>query len=373
MVGILTFYWADDYGAMLQAYALKRYIERSGKEAEIIPYAPIRLAGRYHFMPVTAVIRKKQLRYYFDGWTFLRNLSTGIAFPKRRKNMCQFRRNYLTKQKPIRCTDNLSLQKYSCVFVGSDQVWNPKITIGFDDVYLGKIKDKDGCRLAAYGTSFGSARLSEKECDELMKAVQDNFAEISLREKRAADYMSRLLHRNVANVLDPTLLLDKEEWERIERAPAEKDYILLYHTEENRQMMDYAKGLSETFHKKVIQVSMPVSLKSKSGIWVRVSGGPAEFLGYVRNACCVVTNSFHGTVFSILMEKQFLVFAHSSRNERMESILKKLDLESRLVNEGEEAGSRKMWCEIDWQKTKEYLKRERVVSEKFINGNMESL
>lgn len=370
MVGILTFYWADDYGAMLQAYALKRYIEKSGKQAEIIPYAPLRLSGRYHFIPITAVCRKKRVKYYFNHWIFTRNLSTGIAFYKRRKNMREFRQNYLSKEPPIKCAEKLLLKKYSCVFVGSDQVWNPEITIGFDDAYLGKMKDKGDCRLAAYGASFGSARLSEQECNELVEAVQNNFAEISLREQRAADCMTRLLCRNAANVLDPALLLDGEEWERIGRAPAEKDYILFYHTEENRQMTDYARKLSETFHKKVIQVSMPTSLNPKPGIRLRVSGGPEEFLGYVRNSWCVVTNSFHGTVFSILLEKQFLVFAHSSRNERIESILKKLDLESRLVNEGEEAGERKMWSKIDWQKTKEYLKREKAVSEKFINRNI---
>lgn len=272
--------------------------------------------------------------------------------------MREFRRSYLTKEPPVKRAEKISLQKYSCVFVGSDQVWNPEITVGLDDAYLGRIKDKEGCRLVAYGASFGGARLPEKECTELAEAIQKNFSEISLREKGAADFMSRILHRNTEDVLDPTLLLDREEWEKLGREPEEKNYILLCDTEENRQMTDYARGLAQAFHKKVIQVSMPVSLKPKPGVRLRVAGGPAEFIGYVRNAWCVVTNSFHGTVFSILMEKQFLVFAHRSRNERMESILKKLDLEARLVNEGEKAGSRKMRRTIDWKKTKEYLERE---------------
>lgn len=373
MIGILTFYWADDYGAMLQAYALKRYIETTGKEAEMIPYAPLRLSGRYCFLPVTAAVRNKRLKYDFNCWIFLRNLSVGTAFYMRRKRMREFRRSYLTKEPPVKRAEKISLQKYSCVFVGSDQVWNPEITVGLDDAYLGRIKDKEGCRLVAYGASFGGARLPEKECTELAEAIQKNFSEISLREKGAADFMSRILHRNTADVLDPTLLLDREEWEKLGREPEEKNYILLCDTEENRQMTDYACGMAQAFHKKVLQVSMPVSLKPKPGVRLRVSGGPAEFIGYVRNAWCVVTNSFHGTVFSILMEKQFLVFAHRSRNERMESILKKLDLEARLVNEGERAGSRKMWSMIDWKKTKEYLERERAVSQKFINGNMERL
>lgn len=372
MIGILTFYWADDYGAMLQTYALKRYIEKSGKQAEIIPYAPLKLPGRYYFLPIGAVREKNYIRYYFNRWLFRRNLSTGIAFYKRRRNMRKFRQTYLTKEFPIRCAEKLSLQKYSCVFVGSDQVWNPDITIGLDDAYLGKIRDKGGCRLAAYGASFGGARLSEENCGELVEAVKENFAEISLRERRAADYMSELLHRDVANVLDPTLLLDREEWEQIERAPEKKDYIFFYHTEQNEQMTDYLNELSKVFDKEVIQVSMPISPKHKPGISLDVSGGPMEFLGYIQNAYCVVTNSFHGTVFSILMEKQFLVFAHPRKNERIASLLKKLNLESRMVYEGQKVGAEEMERKIDWQKAKECLKQERAVSAAFINENIES-
>lgn len=372
MIGILTFYWADDYGAMLQTYALRRYIEKSGRKAEIIPYAPLRLTGRYHIVPVTASVKENRLMYHFDCWLFLRNLFTGTAFYKRKKSMCEFRRSYLTREPSIKHAEEIPIQKYSCVFVGSDQVWNPEITIGLDDAYLGRMNNtRSSRRLVAYGASFGGGRLPERECAELVEAVRENFADISLREQDAADFIGGFLHRTTVNVLDPTLLLDKEEWEHIAREPEEEDYILLYDTEENVYMMDYIYELAEAYHKKVIQVSMPVSLKPKPGVRLKVSGGPAEFLGYIRNAWCVITNSFHGTVFSILMEKQFLVFAHSSRNGRMENLLKKLDMEERLVNRGEEADSQKMWRKIDWKKTKEYLKRERKISEKFIDENME--
>lgn len=371
MIGILTFHWADDYGAMLQTYALKRYIEELGKATEIIAYAPLRLTGRYHILPVTASVRDKQYKYHFDCWLFLRNLLLGAAYFRRQMNMHEFRRKYLTKEPPVKHAERISLRKYSCVFVGSDQVWNPEITVGFDDAYLGRIKDKGACRLVAYGASFGGARLSARECVELVEAIRENFADISLREKGAADFLCRYLHRNIVNVLDPTLLLEKEAWERLAREPEEKDYILIYETEENRRMMKYVYELAKTFHKKVIQVSMPVSLKPKIGVRFRVAGGPAEFLGYVQNAWCVVTNSLHGTVFSILMEKQFLVFAHSSRNERMESLLKKLGLEARLINADEEAGSQKMCRKIDWRKVRDYLGRERKISKKFIDVSME--
>lgn len=371
MIGILTFYWADDYGAMLQAYALKKYLEMSGRQVKIIPYAPLRLSGRYRFVPVIAFIKKEKIRYSFNYWMFRRNLSMGAAFWKRRRNMRAFRRRYLTDEHPIKRAEDISLRKYSCVFVGSDQVWNPEITVGFDDAYLGRVRDRGACRLAAYGASFGSARLPERERDELTEAIRENFAAISLREKRAADFMSECLQRAVANVLDPTLLLDRVEWERIAKMPAEKDYILIYNTEQNERMMDYARALAKSYRKKVLTVSVQSGLPHRADVQVEVSGGPAEFLGYVQNAWCVVTNSFHGTAFSILMEKQFLVFAHSSRNERMESLLKKLGLEDRLVYVEEKVEEQRMFTRIDWQRTEQCLKRERDASIQFIEGNIE--
>lgn len=371
MIGILTFYWADDYGAMLQAYALKRYLEEMGEKAEILPYAPLHLAGRYYIVPIIAVLRGKQRKYCIGKWMICRNLSVGRAYFKRWKNMGKFRAEYLTKKTPIQHAGKLSLKEYSCVFVGSDQVWNPEITVGFDDAYLGRIRDKGNCRIVAYGASLGSKGLKEQDCAEFAEAVQENFADISMREKSGADFVGRILHRKVVDVLDPTLLLTKEEWEKIGRKPGAKDYILFYSTEENRQMIQYARKLAKTFRKKVFQVSMPLLRKQEPEMELAVEGGPAEFVGYVKNAWCVVTNSFHGTVFSILMEKQFLVFSHSSRNERMESLLKKLDMEERLIMKGEEAGIRRMFGEIHWEKTKEYLEKERTVSKKFIMTNME--
>lgn len=371
MVGILTFYWADNYGAMLQAYALKKYLEKSGYDVEIIPYAPLYLRGGFYLIPILADREGNRIKYHSNHRMIQKNLSLGRTFWRRRKNMSCFRLQHLTNKKAIRKSSRLSLRKYSCVFVGSDQVWNPELTAGLDDAYLGNIEDKGNCRLIAYGASFGGERPDEEISKKLIKAIHDNFAEISLRERSAADYLGELLHRRIADVLDPTLLLEKEEWIHMGKQPEEKDYIMVSYTEDNIEMTQYVKELAELSQKKIIQVTPPLEKKTEEGFVLRAEGGPAEFIGYITNACCVVTNSFHGAVFSILLERPFMVFKHSSRNARLQNLLEKLTLEQRLVKPDTMVNLSCMEEVIDWQAVRKHLWEERKQSERFIREEME--
>lgn len=370
MIGILTFYWADDYGAMLQAYALKHYLEKtSNKQVRIIPYAPVKFTGRYWLCPIVASYVDGEMKYSFLINRFKRNMSFLYQFLKRRKNMRAFRCSYLTRKLVIRRADGISLKKYSCVFVGSDQVWNPEITVGLDEAYIGNIKEKGTCRLISYGASFGGDSIPEKYHSKFAEAVNKNFTSISLREKSALPFVKNILYREAIDVLDPTLLLEKEEWEEMARLPEEKGYILFIYTEFNKQMVEYLKKLSTWLHKRVIQLSMPWDGQKEDWIDIELEGGPAEFIGYFQNADYIVTNSFHGMVFSVLLEKQFIVFSHSNKNARIESFLQKLNLKMRLIKKGQIATKESMTESIDWKSVKVSLEKEKVHSTDFIRNN----
>ncbi|MCI9127773.1 MAG: polysaccharide pyruvyl transferase family protein [Eubacterium sp.] len=372
MIGILTFYWADDYGAMLQAYALKHYLEKtSNKQVRIIPYAPVKFTGRYWLCPIVASYVDGEMKYSFLINRFKRNMSFLYQFLKRRKNMRAFRCSYLTRKLVIRRADGISLKKYSCVFVGSDQVWNPEITVGLDDAYMGNIKRKGNCKIISYGASFGGDMLKEEYILDFKTSVNNNFAAVSLREKSAVPFVSRILQRSVSDVLDPTLLLEQKEWEQLGKLPYEQGYILFIYTEYNKEMVQYLQDLSVILKKKVIQLSMPWPGQNEDWIDIKIEGGPSEFIGYFQNASYVVTNSFHGMVFSVLMEKQFLVFKHSSKNARIENFLKKVDLESRLIKEQEPAKRELIMNRIDWKYVKQLLEKEKKFSIKFIQENCE--
>ena len=112
MIGILTFHWADDYGAMLQAYALKTYIKGLDRgEVEVLPYAPVKLAGRYWLFPVTGIEMNRKIVYFFGAWGFVKNVSHMYAYLKRRKSMRNFRQRYLTSKAEVRKAGRLSLKK----------------------------------------------------------------------------------------------------------------------------------------------------------------------------------------------------------------------------------------------------------------------
>lgn len=371
MIGILTFYWADDYGAMLQAYALKYYLQKaSGKKVEIIPYAPVKFTGRYWLCPIVANCIQGKLKYCVIKYRLKRNISYLEAFLQRRKNMRHFRRKFLSRKVALRKSKKVSLKKYSYTFVGSDQVWNPEITVGLDDIYIGNIKKLGKSKLIAYGASFGGNDIPEEYHSKLVESVGNNFASISLRERSAVPFLERLLNRSVTDVLDPTLLLDREEWEKIGVLPQEKDYILFIHTEHNIQMFEYLYQMSVELQKKLIQISVPEPEQRAEWIDVQIEGGPSEFIGYFQNANCVITNSFHGTVFSILFEKQFLVFSHSNKNARLENLLKKLGLKSRLIEHENGATKKDMLNTINWGHVKELLNKEKEKSIRFIYDNL---
>lgn len=367
MIGILTFHWADDYGAMLQAYALRSCLEKKGRtQAEIIPYAPVWLEGRYWFFPVIGREKGAEIKYIFWWRKFTINIYYLRSFLRRRKNMRAFRRRYLTRKHAVRKAHRLSFKKYSCIFVGSDQVWNPEITVGLDDVYIGNIKEKGDCKWIAYGASFGGDSLPEKYEKEFSEAVSRNFSEISLREKSAVPFVKRLFPGNVIDVLDPVFLLEQKEWEQIMKLPTRQDYILFIYTEYNEQMVQYLQELSVELKKKVVQLSMPWLRRRTDWAELEIEAGPSEYIGFFKNACCVVTNSFHGMAFSILMEKNFLVFSHSSRNARIEDLMEKLELKTRLVERGRASGKEEMMEAIDWGHVGELLEKERARSIRFI-------
>ena len=367
MIGILTFHWADDYGAMLQSYALKRYLQKSsGERVEIIPYAPLKLTGRYWLCPVVAREIEGKKKYSFVFYRFKRNCSFLSGFLKRRRNMRAFRRCYLTRKPAKRRADRLSLEKYSCTFVGSDQVWNPEITVGLDDAYMGNVRRKGACKFISYAASLGGNKIPEKYLPEFKKAVNKNFTAVSLREKSAVPFVENALHRKVTDVLDPTLLLEKKEWEKMAKLPQEKDYILFVFTEYNEQMVKYLQELSISQHKKVIQLSMPWPGENENWIDIKIEGGPSEFIGYFQNAGCIVTNSFHGMVFSVLLEKQFLVFGHSNKNARIVNFLEKMDLSMRLIEKDRTAATADMLEEIEWMRVKMLLEKEMENSVRFI-------
>lgn len=371
-IGLLTFYWADDCGAMLQALALKYVLEKSGGQTEVIPYAPLRLVGRYWWCPLLAAARPEGgLRYRFNWPAWRRNVKLGWKFWARRYAMHAFRRRYLSAEKPVRTVKKLCASGCDRIVVGSDQVWNPAITVGLDDAYIGNFERKKECRLIAYAASMGSSALPEADRAAFARSVSRNFFAISTREPSAVPFLERLLHREVTDLADPVLLLRREDWKRLARLPREEDYILLHWTEYNQDMARYAAALARQLRKKLVQTSFPVWRGMEGTVRCCAGGGPAEFLGYIQKAACVVTNSFHATAFSVLFEKDFVVFGHSAYQARLAGLLDRTGLSGHMWNSEWPSDPTGIWRAADWSAVREHLETERGRGEQFLRGSLE--
>nr|WP_305137232.1 polysaccharide pyruvyl transferase family protein [uncultured Schaedlerella sp.] len=372
-IGIITFHCSNNYGAMLQAYGLKTFLRRNGKEADIVRYEPFYMTGRHWWIPYAPLKGLKGriwgLFHMWDG--FLAHLRTREAYAKQLSNMNYFRYKYLVdkKQRKILSLAGLKQLNYQCYVVGSDQIWNPDITCGLRKAYFGAFENKRKKRVVSYAASIGGAELARRYDKEFAELVSRLDA-VSVREETAVPYVERLYGKEVTAVLDPVFFLKKESWQKVERIPARakyRKYILVYVTETNREMSDYAKKLSQETGLPVIEVRAG-HLGTDAGFEVDYTAGPAELLGYIHKAEYVVSNSFHAVAFSMIYEKQFLAFVHSRLGARVRNIIDIHGLQDRLCDENQLPD---IHAGIDWETVRERTKEHVRASGEYLLKNLE--
>lgn len=366
-VGILTFHCADNCGAMLQAYGLKQYLKEKKVNAEIIDYRPFFMTGRHWWIPyVPTGSILYRLKYGIYGWK--NNLKKERLFFKKRRNMKRFRTEYLIEkgQRKLFFTCQMKHLPYQYYLVGSDQIWNPDITCGLRKAYFGDFENREKEKVIAYAASLGSASLSEeydKEFSEKLKHVDS----ISVRESGAIPYIKRFCTREVAAVPDPVFLLNKRKWQEIEKLPEEEGYIFLYVTESNDKLLRYVKKLSKKCGLSIIKMGNGTE-PEEEGFSVDDTAGPSEFLGYIHKAGYIITNSFHGIAFSIIYQKKFAAFQHSSVGERITNVLKYYGLENRLYQDNKNV---KIDDAINWGEIERKTEQSVSLAEEFLMDNME--
>lgn len=209
---------------------------------------------------------------------------------------------------------------------GSDQVWNPELLGGgFDPAYFLNFGNKE-TRRVTYAVSMGR-RLTTEDRTRL-KDLCRSLDAISLREYSKADIEA--ISRDVHVCIDPTFLLEAADYASVESGAGENDsYIFTYGFETNDAFLRAVELAREKYHCRIVNGS-PKWLKIQGKV-ENVSGyGPDRFLSFVKNSKCVITNSFHGTAFSIIYRKDFITVPHSTRGKRMQDMLFKQGLSSRL-------------------------------------------
>ena len=316
-------------GASLQAYALMKYLEEEGNEVEIINYKPDYLSNHYKLNVITNQKYKKNL--------ILKIIYLTLKFPgrvlalKNKKKYDEFRKNYLkiTEKRYVSNSELKSNPPEADIFIcGSDQIWNSKFNNGKDPAFYLDFVPK-GKRRAAYAASFATDRIEECVRDITKKRI-NKLDYIGVREISALNILEDLGIDNGIQVMDPVFLLSKEMWLNMTYEVDKKEkYIFVYDFDGNELIKEVALKLAKEKKLKIYTV-----FKSDYSNKLIKNMGPIDFITYIKNAEFVISNSFHGTAFSIIFEKQFAVVNRNEAiNTRMRDLLSILKIENRLISE----------------------------------------
>lgn len=341
-VGILTFHDTLNYGASLQCYGLQKKLNMMGVQTEVVHYQCPKFVKEYSPFYVS----QKNIRKFLY---MVVALKMNLAKQKKKK---AFQQKYFPLSKSYtRQTIAQANGEYDGFITGSDQVWNWKLT-DFDTTYFLDFVEK-GKKKFSYAASFGLSQIDDDK-KPIYQKLLTGYDEMSVRESKGAEIVQSLIERNPDVVADPVLLLTKEQWEEIARVPDEKGYVLLYSINDTATF-EYAKKLAEVTGKELVYLSAPIKCRAKCKKVREI--GPDEFLGWFKNADYVVTDSFHGTICSVLFEKKFVALQDrraENHNSRIVNFLERVGLTNRIVATVSE--QQVMQNTVDYSAVKEKLK-----------------
>jgi len=318
-IRILTFHSAYSFGAVLQSFALWKFLDERFTDVKIINFRPELFSVRVEWKnPIS------WLKYY------------SFRFAKEIGLTREYTANELRKNPPQADT----------YVIGSDQVWNPRITQCYQDIYAGHFVPV-GSKKISYASSFGQERFSPEEMGKMSEYFHD-FSSISVREKSGIDLISCLTDTKAVHVLDPTFLI--EDYSKYFNLGKAKNELCLFVLDNSgSDCFEYAKKIAD-----VLKLSPKVLNKRKPIAHFRNIAFPTipQFLKEIYQSQFVITNSFHGLAFSIIFKKNFLfVGTNKSNITRPLSLLESLNIEDRLFYSYKEAFESNLYLEdIDYNK-----------------------
>jgi len=367
-IAILTQPLHDNYGGLLQAYALSTILKK---------YGEVTIANRWGghntaFLRLASKI-KQQL---FSSKSKLKAKQKNVIS----ENTLAFREKYITNLSQRLTTQKqmkqFAKQGFDTYVVGSDQCWRPRYSPCIDNYFLDFVPENKNITRISYAASFGTSEweFNEQQTKTCKKLIQ-KFDAVSVRESTGIDLCDRYLHRKAVHLVDPTMLLDIKDYnlitknEKQQQSEGNLKVYILDKTEEKHKIIDLVaskKGL------KPFEV-MPKKRLKQDGIDNTIENfvypSPATWLQGYQDASFVIADSFHGTVFSILYNIPFIAIGNKKRGmARFESLLKMFGLEGRLLTDFTEENAKKiMNNEIDWAIVNETLKRERAKAFQFMD------
>lgn len=315
-IGIITFVKTLNFGASLQAYALQEVLKSFGADAEIITYVNEDIKNKENNA------KPKNLKQ------LIRKLILERGFKRKKEAFQQYESQNINYGDVLNeKNEDIINESYDYFITGSDQVWNLSIT--HNDWYYFLSFVKDSKKKISYAPSFGNNPFP-KDKFEMAKKYLSDFKSVSVREKSGADLVQKLIGKSVDVVVDPTLLLTKEEWlSKTKFIPSISKYILVYFPHDKKTVFRFVEKLKKKTGLPVVYLS--ISPRPQQGVKTIYDVSPNEFVGWIANAEYVVTGSFHGTAFSINLEKQFF-YEPSGEGSRIDSLVKIAGLKERGID-----------------------------------------
>ncbi|MGC3978519.1 MAG: polysaccharide pyruvyl transferase family protein [Paludibacteraceae bacterium] len=384
-VGIITISRINNYGAGLQSYALQKKIQLLGYDAEMIDYLYFKHKSykqTSQAKPLATFSKKEEIKQYV-----LYRIATPVienflslfhrSVNKRLKNFAEFHQRNIRFSKQYRSIAALynGEHPYDVFIVGSDQVWNPDTGTSLAPYFL-DFAPEDRLKIS-YASSFGVSSI-DPAYHLAYRRYFENLNAISVREEDGVKLVKEITGRNAERVLDPTLLLTKKDWLTVvdKRQDLPDKYVLIYTLHDSPAALEWAHYIRAKFNLKIIRICKR-SFANKKEENVRNIGdaGPAQFVELFSNASFVVTNSFHGTAFSVNFNIPFVAVLKIGKenNSRISNFLNLVKLNERIVNETHLPEKKPAdFFATDFSVSNQILERERESSIHYLLSNLNS-
>lgn len=360
----ITWIAYPNYGTYLQAFALQRTLASLGVESLVIDDV------RYTGTPSKLRVLASNLFKILTGkWRL------GLSRISALRRYDKFVGRHIRVDRDWKATSDLA-ERYRTFICGSDQIWSELLPDHHDGFYFAAFAP-DSAKKIAYAPSLGSHKC-DAEYSRMVRPWVENFTALSAREPAGAETLSDITgRRDVAVVMDPTLLLNHSDWAEFEKAnrkkpvKGDKPYALAYFLTYNREYFEKSEKIAREKGLKLVIINPLAATYDFPG--EHINCGPLEFLSAIAGASCVLTDSFHGTIFAMQFHRPFITFKRfkasdrKSQNSRIENLFALAGIDDNFLDTSILEATPSV---PDWDKVEEALESERKKSLAYLKKSL---
>lgn len=367
-ISLITLQYINNYGSVLQTYASQEYLRKHGYSVEVVNYTRENCRFDNLKKSMKAYYSKKGSIFALPFVSQLLTMRWERLYKKRNKVFDEFRKNSISLSDEYSSIEDLTQNPpiADCYCVGSDQVWNYLYNDGVLPEYFLSYAPS-GKKKFALASSLGIEKIEDSDSGNLIKEYLEGFDLITVREKSAEQALVYLGCDNVYQILDPTLLLSKGDWTskfdlcNSSNAP----YVLVYQLNPCKEMDEFAQAVAAKKNCRLIVISNNIRL-SIPGAEIIDNPTVEQFLSLILHSECMITDSFHGTAFSLNFNKDFFSWMPQKYSTRLSSILELTGLSERAFSKNDARWE--LVEKIDYQKVNAVLQEWRDNADRLIAG-----